>query len=107
MSKHSADIENPLAIADYAARDFLLANAKKGVLWGDRKVFLGSIPGVDLNDYTTRRTLRALVAFGDIVLGRADLVGAMDQALVESSRLYHDEGSDDICRTWHFLVIAQ
>lgn len=85
-----------LDIADDESAERLLAAAKHGVRFGDRKVFLGSI--ANLKDPTTRRVIAALYRDGLIQLARADLVAAMDPKLVSSSELTTDGA------TFHFLV---
>lgn len=85
-----------LALADYQSVSDLRKAAKRGVRFGNRKVFLSSI--VDLRDPQTRRVLLALHRDGMIELARADLVAAMDHNLVSASEIDADGA------VFHFLV---
>ena len=79
----------------------ILADARmSGTLFGDRKVFIGSIPGVDLADPEWRQLLDELRRLGLLQFARADLVAAMDPALVEASEWQLDGA------TYHFLQVA-
>jgi len=71
-----------------------------GVKFGDRKVFLGSIPSIDLADPDCRAWLDDLRRTGRVAFARADLVAAMDPALVATSE-WRLAGA-----TYHFLQVA-
>lgn len=90
-----------LTVADYAARDALLAAALSptAIRFGDRKVFLGSL-GLDSVQHHAR-ILWALNHEGLIELARADLVAAMDPAMVAASEI------GDGHQTAHFLVLPE
>ena len=82
--------------------DGILADARtRGVYFGDRKVFLGSIPGLDVNDPEWCQLLDGLRRAGLLEFARADLVAAMDPALVARSE-WNQGGA-----TNHFLVVAE
>jgi hypothetical protein len=72
-----------------------------GIMFGDRKVFLGSIPGIELEDAECRAWLEDLRRTGRVTFARADLVAAMDPALVASSEWTIAPGV-----TAHFLQVA-
>jgi hypothetical protein len=81
--------------------DGILADARmSGVYFGDRKVFLGSIPGVDLDDSEWRKLFDDLRRARLLEFARADLVAAMDPALVAMSE-WQLAGA-----TYHFLQVA-
>lgn len=89
----------PLALRILADRIILDADAH-GTRFGDRKVFLSTIPGIDIADPEWRQLLLDLSLAGLIQLSRADLVAAMDPALVAAS-----EWRLDGITTWHFLTL--
>jgi hypothetical protein len=81
--------------------DGILADARMaGAYWGDRKVFLASIPGVDVCDPEWCQLLDELRRLGLLEFARADLVAAMDSDLVARSE-WSQGGA-----TNHFLVVA-
>lgn len=75
--------------------------AHRGTRFGDRKVFLGSIPGFDLHDPALLADLDLLRRSRLVELARADLVSAMDPALVRASEWKMDGA------TYHFLVLPE
>jgi hypothetical protein len=79
--------------------DSILADAQYGVRFGDRKVFLGSIPGIDLADAECVQMLDDLRRAQLLTFARADLVAAMDPALVATSE-WRLDGT-----TYHFLIV--
>lgn len=85
--------------------DSILSDARScGIYFGDRKVFLSTIPGIDLADEECVQMLDGLRRAQLLAFARADLVAAMDPELVAASewRL-----NDERCSpTFHFLVIA-
>lgn len=90
--------QTPLAYTLLAQR--LIADAAEhGTRFGDRKVFLSTIPGIDLADAECRSILADLLRSGAAQFCRADLVGAMDPALVQASEWQLD------ISTFHFLVL--
>jgi hypothetical protein len=81
--------------------DGILADARmSGIYFGDRKVFLASIPGVDLTDPEWCQLLDDLRRAQLLEFTRADLVAAMDPALVAASE-WRLAGA-----TYHFLQVA-
>jgi hypothetical protein len=89
MTKADREI---MTIADNMARDTLLKQAREhGVRVGD-KVFLASIPCVDLSDATHRRILLALNRDGMVSLCRADLVVDAHIELRKASELDNGTG---------------
>ncbi len=81
--------------------DGILADARmSGIYFGDRKVFLGSIPGVDVNDPEWCQLFDDLRRVRLLEFARADLVAAMDPELVAKSE-WSQGGA-----TNHFLVVA-
>jgi len=79
----------------------IIAEARtSGVYFGDRKVFLASIPGVDLADPEWRELLDNLRRARLLEFARADLIAAMDPELVAKSE-WSQGGA-----TNHFLVVA-
>lgn len=79
----------------------LVADARScGTFFGDRKVFLSTIPGVDVRDPEWRSLLEQCRRAGLLTFARADLVAAMDAALVTASEWDMDGA------TAHFLVVA-
>ena len=90
----------PTQAHQYLAQQ-LLADAQHGTYFGDRKVFLGTIPGVDLQDAECLLQLDELRRMGLVVFARADLVAAMDQALVSCSLWCPMPGVQ-----YHFVVVA-
>lgn len=80
--------------------DGILADARmSGIYFGDRKVFLGTIPGVDLTDPEWRQLFNDLRRIELLEFARADLVAAMDPELVAKSE-WSQGGA-----TNHFLVV--
>jgi hypothetical protein len=78
----------------------IIADARtSGVYFGDRKVFLSTIPGVDLADPEWQQLLDELRRARLIEFARADLVAAMDPDLVARSE-WSQGGA-----TNHFLVV--
>ena len=89
-----------LAIADYTARDALLASAREhGTRFGRSKVYLATIPALELGNADHRRILEALRRSGLVRLARADLVAAMPAELVAASEV----SAEGAC--WHFLLV--
>jgi hypothetical protein len=81
--------------------DGILTDARmSGIYFGERKVFLSSIPGVDLADPEWRQLLDDLRRAQLLEFARADLVAAMDPELVAKSEWKLDGASN------HFLVVA-
>jgi hypothetical protein len=81
--------------------DGILADARMcGVYFGDRKVFLGSIPGLDVKDPEWCEMLDGLRRARLLEFARADLVAAMDPELVAASEWQLDGA------TYHFLQVA-
>lgn len=74
-----------------------------GVLFGDRKVFLGTIPCIDLGDAECCCILADLLRSGALQFARADLVAAMDPELVASSEWRLGDRCDSA--SYHFLVL--
>lgn len=88
----------PLAfryLAESIVRDAVL----QGAFFGDRKIFLASIPGINLGDAECTGMLLDLLRAGLLRFARADLVSAMDPALVAASEWKLDGA------TYHFLVV--
>jgi len=69
-----------------------------GWLFGECKVFLGSL-GIDWANPANKVVLFALLRAGELAFARADLVGAMDRALVDASEVA------DRWSSWHFVVL--
>lgn len=96
-------LEHP---TDEAANFILRRVRDQGVHWGTDhpldpgKHFLGTL-GIDWKVPAHKKTLMALMREGKVMLSRADLVGAMDPALVKSSEIHH-MGSD-----FHFINFDQ
>lgn len=84
----------------FLAEGILRDAADQGTYFGDRKVFLSTIPGIDLADAECVAMLDDLRRMQLLVFSRADLVAAMDPALVRASEW--DLGGT----TYHFLVVA-
>lgn len=83
-------------LADSYLRDAL----ESGVQWLDSgKVYLGTIPGVDLADAECVAQLDACRRAGLLRFARADLVAAMDHTLVMASEWDLDGAQ------FHFLVV--
>jgi len=81
--------------------DGILADARmSGIYFGDRKVFLASIPGVDVRDPEWCQLLDDLRRARLLEFARADLVAAMDPELVARSEWKLDGATN------HFLVVA-
>lgn len=89
----------PLAYTLLASR-YIADAAEYGTRFGDRKVFLSTVPGIELWDTDCCAVLEELRRAGLLDLARADLVAAMDPALVQAS-----EWRLDNITTWHFLVL--
>lgn len=70
-----------------------------GVRFGDRKVFLSTIPCLSMSDPACRAWLDDLRRAGLCAFARADLVAAMDPELVAASEWRLDGA------TYHFLMI--
>jgi hypothetical protein len=83
----------------FLAESILRDAADQGTYFGDRKVFLGTIPGIDLAAAECVAMLDDLRRAGLLTFARADLVAAMDAELVAAS-----EWRVDIT-TYHFLVV--
>jgi hypothetical protein len=81
------------------ANGILIDARMSGIYFGDRKVFLGSIPGVDVGD-PERQMFEDLRRAGLLEFARTDLVAAMDPELVARSE-WNQGGA-----TNHFLVVA-
>lgn len=80
--------------------DSILDDARDaGIYFGERKVFLSTIPGIDLADAECRQMLEDLLRSGALRFARADLVAAMDPALVAASE-WRIDGA-----TYHFLIV--
>lgn len=71
-----------------------------GVYFGDRKVFLGSIPGLGLADPDWCEVLEDLRRSGLLQFARADLVAAMAPELVARSEWIQGGATN------HCLVVA-
>lgn len=70
--------------------------AKYGVRFGDRKVFLSTVESIDLTDTADLEQMRRL---GLLNFARADLVAAMDPAMVAASE-WRTSGAQ-----YHFLIL--
>jgi len=93
----------PNALARYAA-SLMHDAAEYGVRFhGSCKVYLGSIPGVDLTDPEWVRALDELNAHGLIELRRCDLVQSADAALLARSEYRPTEYP---AASFHFLCVA-
>lgn len=90
--------EAPLALR-YLAESVLADARTCGIYFGDRKVFLSTIPGVDLADGECTQMLDQLRRAGLLRFARADLVAAMDPGLVAASEWRLDGA------TAHFLIV--
>lgn len=75
--------------------------AAYGTRFGTRKVFLSTVPGIDLADPECTDVLLTLLRTGCLEFARADLVAAMDPALVAASEWRLDGA------TQHFLVLPE
>lgn len=75
--------------------------AEHGTRFGDVKVFLCTIPGIDLKDAECVNQLAYLLRSGLVQFARADLVGAMDPDLVARSHWRLDISD------FHFLVLPE
>lgn len=69
-------------------------------LYDSCKVFLSTIPSIDLTDAEGLVILRDLLRTGALHFARADLVAAMDPKLVAASEWRLDKWA-----TYHFLVL--
>ncbi len=95
----SAGAKIPMALK-FLADDLRKSAIAHGTFVGDRKVFLGTIPGINLKDAGDREDLLALLRSGAAQFARADLVQAMDPELVAASEWSPAHGV-----TYHFLVV--
>lgn len=83
------------------AQDILTAAREGGTQWLESgKVYLATIPGVDLADAECVTMLEDLRRCGALRFARADLVGAMDAELIAASEWHTGPA------TYHFLVLA-
>jgi len=82
------------------ATSTLAAARAHGTYFGARKVFLSTIPGLDLGSAACREQLDACRRAQLLVFARADFVAAMDPALVAASEW--DLGGAQM----HFLVVS-
>jgi hypothetical protein len=73
---------------------------RRGTLFGDRKVYLATIPGWDRNDAELLATLDTMRRERLLQFSRADFVAAMPPELVAASEWRLDGAS------YHFLCIA-
>ena len=104
QNKPLAEIPVPVAYR-YLAEGILRDAIDQGTYFGDRKVFLSTIPGIDLSDPECREMLETLRQTGLLDFARADLVGAMDPALVAASE-WVEAGPCGVGRfETHFLVL--
>ena len=82
--------------------------AEYGTRWGywpgcsQYKVFLGSVPGLDLADPETADLLRQMLKAGLLTFARADLVAAMPGELLARSEWVLDHITQ-----FHFLVLPE
>jgi len=76
-----------------------------GVRFGDRKVFLSTIPGIDLTDPDCTFLLDELRRMQLLTFARADFVAAMDPVLVSASEWRLTSPTGGTMATFHFLVI--
>ena len=90
----------PCAALRYLAEGILADARESGTYFGDRKVFLATIPGVDLADPEWPHLLEDVRRAGLLTFARADLVAAIDPALVAASEWRLDGA------TYHFLQVA-
>lgn len=96
----------PLAYRLLAER--ILADAKEhGTYFGDRKVFLCTVPSIDLTDAHCRQELADLLRMGLLHFSRADLVSAMDPTLVRSSEFLVRGPMGIGTSEYHFLVVQE
>jgi len=79
----------------------ILADAQEGTAWTQGKVYLGTIPGIDLQDAECCAMLDELRRVGALRFARADLVAAMDPGLVAKSEWKLPGG----LATFHFLIV--
>lgn len=96
MHDNSMHAETALGIL---ARNLVADARSGGTFFGDRKVLLSTIPGVDVRDPEWRSLLDDLRRAGLLTFARADLVAAMNTELVEASEWKLDGA------TLHFLVV--
>lgn len=89
----------PDALRHLAVQILADAAAPGCVRFGERKIFLSTIPGIDLGDAACRAQLDELRRSGLLRFARADLVAAMDPALVAASEWQLDGAS------YNFLVV--
>lgn len=99
--------EVPMGYRLLAAR--ILEDAvQHGVYFGDRKVFLSTIPSIDLKDKEGLVVLEDLLRTGALQFARADLVAAMDPVLVEASTwLLSNPMGIGRRPEYHFLVLPE
>lgn len=81
------------------AQSILRDAEENGTRFGDRKVFLSTVEGIDLGDPDCRWMLDELRLAQLLVFARADLVQAMDPELVAASE-WRLDGAE-----FHFLVL--
>jgi hypothetical protein len=92
--------EAPAAYRTLASLILEDVHSDAGVRWfGDRKVFLSTVPGIDLTDADCRSDLEVMRRAGLLQFSRADLVAAMDPELVAASEWQLDGA------TMHFLAV--
>lgn len=86
------------------AQSYLADAIAHGTRWGTDKVFLSTVPGIDLADAECLAQLTELRLMGLLTFARADLVGAMDPALVKASCWGQRFGG--LVFESHFLVVG-
>lgn len=88
----------------YLAQSIIADAQKHGTYFGDRKVFLSTIPSIDLRDAECMQLLDECRRAGLLEFARADLVAAMDPALVAASEWVQGIGYGIQVRS-HFLCV--
>jgi hypothetical protein len=102
---HYMNALNALPASLPAAKDLLLARAEAqgvslaGWILGQCKIFLGSL-GIDWKSDANKAVFLGLVRSGALSFARADMVAAMDPAMVAASEV------TDGVSSWHFLVLS-
>lgn len=87
--------------------DRILADAAEhGTRFGDSKVFLSTIPGIDLTDPECVQQLKELRSLGLVEFARFDLTGAADKAMVKASCWTENLGFGMTTET-HFVVLPE